>query len=149
MIFRGMSTFFDGIFEFFIMFTLMIGIMTSIGISHSIQMIGSLYFLILLLVFTEIAYHLEPRTKEDIKNGRSYWRVFYKKIDSAADGCILISIGTLIYQAVILITIDGIMKTLQVVGIITASIISIILYLWINRLRDIPKKKTKTRKKSK
>ncbi len=149
MIFRGMYWFFEDFAEGYIFLGAMLLMLGAFGINNTLEVFGGIYFLTSLILLTEIVYHIEPRTKEDKKNGRSYWMVFGKKLDSATDAVFLIVFSTWVYQAVTFITLEHVQKTLQVIGIIVASIVSVMLYLWMNRLRDRPKKKTKGRKKSK
>lgn len=114
-----------------------------------IKNLGLIYFSLLLLLLTEIIYHVEPRSKKEKKNGRGYFLVLFKKLDSAFDGVVLICIGAVLYEIIIMITLEYIIYGLKWVGTIVGTFLIVWVYLWVNRLRDLPKKKQSKIKVSK
>lgn len=102
-------------------------------------------YLIIFIILLEIIYHAEPRSKKEKKKGRGFGVVFIKKMSSAFDSFVLIFIGMILFRIIKRLTIqgiiDGLLKVLNWVGIIVFVAALIFIYLWINRLRDRPKKK--------
>ncbi len=126
------------LYIFFHFFLLFLVVST---ISHAVESFGLTYFFILLILLTEVIYHLEPRSKKDKKNGRDYFMVFFKKLDSAFDGVMAIGVVTAIHKIGIMIRVEHITYGLKVIGFIVGVVILAWIYLWLNRLRDRPKKK--------
>lgn len=112
-------------------------------ITITTELFGIKYFLIFLILLTEVIYHIEPRSKKDKKYGRDYFMVFFKKLDSAIDVVVLIGLSTIFYKLIMAIRLEHIINISKIIGFSVGTILIIWIYLWLNRLRDSPKKKVR------
>lgn len=100
-----------------------------------------------LLLLTEIFYHVLPRTKEEKKKGRDYLNVLGFKIDAITDASLVLGIIFGTYKLSDLFGWEKItsviIKGCEYAVIVIAIFLLLWLYLWLNKLRDTKKVKTK------
>ncbi len=132
-------------FAAIIMILFYIIIFVGIGVYHSYLFFGWIYSSVALFVLTEASYHLEPRSISDKNRGRGYGKVALKKIDSLFDAILIVALFTGGYKVVKLFNLASVLKVLLNIGLVILIILGIVGlifgYLWLNKLRDRPKKK--------
>lgn len=138
----------------FVMLALFMFVVAIIGwaIAQSWILFGGFYLLIMLIVLTEISYHIEPRDDFDKEYGRTYGEVALKKLSSLIDAALLVALDIGVYKLVKAIKLEQVIFVLKKIGFGLLAMLLIgglvFLYLWLNRLRDMPKKKIKRRSKN-
>lgn len=96
---------------------------------------------VFMLILTELVYHIEPRSEKEKKKGRAYWYVFFKKLDSVVDAALFLGLSIGVYHIFKNVTLQGTLHVVKIAGIVVGCILLLVVYIWVNRLRDKPKKK--------
>ena len=122
-------------------------VLSIVGVAVCLTYFNWIIALVMMVIFLEIFYHLEPRTKGEIEHGRDFSDVAIYKIGHLLDASWVTWLILLVYEKMpVLVSAvqylyEHAWEILGYVLIVAVAILSLCLWLYLNWLRDQPKGK--------